>query len=127
MAIAANIGNTAILNFEAYCPDSVVGFKPHNSVSLDYLRFSFIASLQALEQTSTQSTQANLNLDRIGSVCAAFPPKKEQLEIIKELEHHEERDMNLKHEVQKSIELLKERRTALITAAVTGKIDVRNH
>ena len=29
-------------------------------------------------------------------------------------------------EIQKSIELLKERRNALISAAVTGKIDVRN-
>ena len=30
------------------------------------------------------------------------------------------------HETQRSIELLKEKRSALITAAVTGKIDVRS-
>jgi len=28
---------------------------------------------------------------------------------------------------KESIDLLKERRSAIITAAVTGKIDVRNH
>ena len=71
MAIAANIGDTAILNFEAYA-DSVVGFKPHKNIDLEFLRFSFIASLQALEQTAVQSTQANLNVERIGALKPHF-------------------------------------------------------
>ena len=62
MTIAANIGDLAILGFEAYAPDSVVGFKPNNDIDLEFLRYSFMAALPALEQTSTQSTQANLNI-----------------------------------------------------------------
>lgn len=73
MAIAANIGDLAILGFEAYAPDSVVGFKPNKGVDLEFLRYSFMAALPALEQTSTQSTQANLNVERIGAVQGVFP------------------------------------------------------
>ena len=82
MAIAANIGDTAILGFEAYAPDSVVGFKPYANLDIEFLRYSFMAALPALEQTSTQSTQANLNVDRIGAVKGTFPPFDEQLEIV---------------------------------------------
>lgn len=126
MAIAANIGDTAILNFEAYCPDSVVGFRPNHDVSIEFLRLSFIAALQALEQTSTQSAQANLNLDRIGSVSAAFPTKEEQLRIVQKLETIVSQFNKIEEKAKAAINLLQERRTALISAAVTGKIDVRN-
>lgn len=126
MAIAANIGDTAILNFEAYAPDSVVGFRPGVGVDLEFLRFCFIAALPALEQTSTQSTQANLNIDRIGSVKVAIPPATEQREIAIFLEAISKKHTALNERARSAMTLLKERRTALISAAVTGKIDVRD-
>ncbi|TEY58696.1 restriction endonuclease subunit S [Aeromonas veronii] len=125
MAIAANIGDTAILEFEAYCPDSVVGFKPNNDLNIEFLRLTFNAALQALEQTSTQSTQANLNLDRVGSLYAAFPPYDEQLAIIEKIAKIESTYDQLQSIAQRGIQLFQERRTALISAAVTGKIDLR--
>ncbi|QBC45510.1 restriction endonuclease subunit S [Iodobacter fluviatilis] len=125
MAIAANIGDTAILDFEAYAPDSVVGFKPYENLDLEFLRYSLMAALPALEQTSTQSTQANLNIDRIGSVQAAFPLIDEQLEIVSKLDSLIERYGQIEEKALIAIECMQERRTALISAAVTGKIDVR--
>jgi type I restriction enzyme S subunit len=124
MAIAANIGDTAILDFEAYAPDSVVGFKPNDDVNLEFLRYSLMASLPALEQTSTQSTQANLNIDRIGK--ATFPPLIEQQEIVAKLDNLHEKYADIEKKAESAIGLMQERRTALISAAVTGKIDVRN-
>ncbi|MDT1065187.1 restriction endonuclease subunit S [Providencia stuartii] len=126
MAIAANIGDTAILGFEAYAPDSVVGFKPKSDIDLEFLRYSLMAALPALEQTSTQSTQANLNIDRIGAVQASFPSIFEQNEIVSYLDSHLEQYDKVESKSIKSIELMKERKTALISAAVTGKIDVRD-
>jgi type I restriction enzyme S subunit len=126
MAIAANIGDTAILDFEAYAPDSVVGFKPNEGVDLEFLRYSLMAALPALEQTSTQSTQANLNIDRIGTIKASFPPLLEQKEIVAKLDALHERYAALEKKAIVAISLMQERRTALISAAVTGKIDVRN-
>lgn len=126
MAIAANIGDTAILGFEAYAPDSVVGFKPCENVDLEFLRYSLMAALPALEQTSTQSAQANLNIDRIGSVQGAFPPIEEQREIVLKIEALLKNFGVIETKAQTAIELMQERRTALISAAVTGKIDVRH-
>lgn len=126
MAIAANIGDIAILGFEAYAPDSVVGFKPNNDIDLEFLRYSFIAALPALEQTSTQSTQANLNVERIGAVKGTFPSLQEQREIVGYLDNLLEQYRNLVKIAENAIFLMQERRTALISAAVTGKIDVRN-
>ncbi|MUK45411.1 restriction endonuclease subunit S [Aliivibrio fischeri] len=126
MTIAANIGDTAILGFEAYAPDSVVGFKPKADIDLEFLRYSFMAALPALEQTSTQSTQANLNVDRIGAVQASFPSVSEQKEIVAYLDSLLEQYDDIESKSQKSIELMNERKTALISAAVTGEIDVRD-
>ena len=126
MAIAANIGDTAILNFEAYAPDSVVGFKPKSNVDLEFLRYSLLAALPAFKQISTQSAQANLNIDRISSVSAVFPPLQEQLQIARKLDLLLDRYSIIEKKAKTAISLLQERRTALISAAVTGKIDVRN-
>ena len=43
MTIAANIGDVAILDFEACFPDSVVGFVPHQNVDRDYLILRYVA------------------------------------------------------------------------------------
>ena len=126
MAIAANIGDLAILGFEAYAPDSVVGFKPNQDIDLEFLRYSFMAALPALEQISTQSTQANLNVERIGAVQGVFPSLNDQQEIVSYLDEMLNKYSVIEREMHKAIELLQERRTALISSAVTGKIDVRN-
>jgi len=126
MAIAANIGDTAILGFEAYAPDSVVGFRPRSDINLEYLRYSLDSSIQELEKTSTQSTQANLNIDRVGAVKAVFPPEIEQVDIVNYLDGMCSQFADLIRESEDSIKLMTERRSALISAAVTGKIDVRD-
>jgi type I restriction enzyme S subunit len=125
MAIAANIGDTAILGFEAYAPDSVIGFKPYTGIDVEFLRYSFLAALPAFEQTSTQSSQANLNIDRVGTVKGAFPSHNEQEKIVIYLDSMLEHYRAIEVKANEQIQLMRERRTALISAAVTGKIDVR--
>ena len=55
----------------------------------------------------------------------AVPPLTEQVKIAEEVSNRFARLALLIEETKQSIELLKEHRTALISAAVTGKIDVR--
>jgi type I restriction enzyme, S subunit len=50
------------------------------------------------------------------------PPKSEQLELIDKVAEEDEKNKELKNSLTDSIALLKERRSALITAAVTGQI-----
>ncbi|WP_037428293.1 restriction endonuclease subunit S [Shewanella colwelliana] len=54
------------------------------------------------------------------------PPKEELESILQSLDYLEERIEQLTHLADKQVTILKERKTALISAAVTGKIDVRN-
>ena len=56
-----------------------------------------------------------------------FPPKNEQIKIFQHLDDRRSKLEQVVFETENSIALLKEHRTALISAAVTGKIDVRNH
>ena len=51
----------------------------------------------------------------------------EQTAIVSFLSAETDRLDTLAAEAQRAIDLLQERRTALISAAVTGQIDIRNH
>jgi len=55
-----------------------------------------------------------------------IPSFEEQYEIVSEVERRLRTFDDLNDKAVKAIELMQERRTALISAAVTGKIDVRN-
>jgi type I restriction enzyme, S subunit len=55
-----------------------------------------------------------------------MPPPAEQLQIATYLDECLGRLDDLAAEAERAIALLRERRAALISAAVTGKIDVRN-
>jgi len=61
----------------------------------------------------------------IASVIIPVPPVAEQHAIMEYLAHQTAKLDTLTTEAQRAIDLLQERRTALISAAVTGQIDVR--
>lgn len=67
-----------------------------------------------------------LYFEEFGQLPMPFPPDKEQVEIVAFLEGETAKLDALTAEAERAIELLQERRTALISSAVTGKIDVRN-
>ena len=76
---------------------------------------------------STGSTRSRIPLSAMGSRKIAYPPVEEQKEIIAYLNTETAKLDDLTTEAQHTIDLLKERRSALISAAVTGKIDVRGY
>jgi type I restriction enzyme S subunit len=69
--------------------------------------------------------QTNLSQPNLKSIDICLPSTKEQKKIAAFLDRETSLIDKLIGKVQKSIELLKEYRTAIISAAVTGKIDVR--
>jgi type I restriction enzyme S subunit len=71
--------------------------------------------------------QCNLNPTRYGQLTVAIPQPEEQEAIVDYLDSEIAKLDALKVEAGHAVRLLKERRSALITAAVTGKIDVRKH
>lgn len=125
MAIAANIGDVAILDFPAYFPDSIVGLIPTEENNLMFLFFLMQSMKQPMLETATISTQMNLNIEKIVALVAAQPPLQDQVDIVSYLNIEIDNIDTMISKTDRSIDLLKERRSALITAAVTGQIDLR--
>ncbi|MHB1511602.1 restriction endonuclease subunit S domain-containing protein [Acidiferrobacter sp.] len=72
-------------------------------------------------------TRYGLGQDAIGDLHVCIPPEPERENLADQIDRETTRIDTLISKVQRSIDLLKERRSALITAAVTGQIDVRDH
>ena len=127
MTIAANIGDVAVLDFAACFPDSIVGFVPRDGVQRDYLYYVFLAMKPELLREAPVNTQGNLNIERIGSQATRIPLPSvaEQRAIATLLDRESTKIDVLRGRVYKAIEHLHEFRTALVSAAVTGKIDIR--
>lgn len=126
MTIAANIGDVAILGFNACFPDSIVGFYPHSFLNNEFLFYQLKIMKDYFLSLSVLNTQLNLNVDRINTVSIALPPLEEQQEIVEYIEAETGKIDRLQAATRDTIELLKERRSSLIAAAVTGKIGVAN-
>lgn len=80
----------------------------------------------ALALASVGSTMDNLNSDIIWSLRIPVPALSEQRRIVAEGNESTAKIDIMIAETERFIELSRERRSALITAAVTGQIDVRN-
>lgn len=75
---------------------------------------------------SVRERAPRFRYSKFAAVKLAVPPHKEQLQILSWLSAMLIKNDALNDRAISQIELLKERRTALISAAVTGKIDVRD-
>ena len=126
MTIAANIGDVAILTFEACFPDSIVGFVPSGEVDRDYLYLVFLCMKPELLREAPVNTQGNLNVERIGAMGMPFPPLKEQQRIVERVESETGSFTAAITRIEREITLLFEYRTRLVVDVVTGKIDVRS-
>jgi restriction endonuclease S subunit len=73
-----------------------------------------------------QATIQNISADRYAGLKVPVPPRGEQGAIIRHLDHVLPKIDHLRNRSETVIEHLRERRTALITAAVIGQIDVTN-
>ncbi len=74
---------------------------------------------------TTTTGLANLSGGIIGEAVVALPPLPEQKQILADLDRETTCIDSLIQKTTQSIDLLKERRSSLITAAVTGQIDLR--
>ncbi len=78
-----------------------------------------------LETQGYGGTKIQLALDDVANLLLTVPPTEEQVKILDHLRVAIDKMDGLIAEAHSAIALLQERRSALISAAVTGKIDVR--
>ena len=89
----------------------------------DYLYYLFRAS-QLFQGLGKLGTQLNLNTETVGAMVIPVPPLDEQDEIVTELDRRLDESTNFRTAICRQIELLQEHRQALITAAVTGQLEI---
>jgi len=99
-----------------------------NVISGDYLSMAFQSQYgySVLYSIRTGGMHPHLNCGEVQFVKIPVPPIEEQGQIIEHIIQQLHKFDTLVDRQLLAIELMKERRTALISAAVTGKIDVRN-
>ncbi|MEB0030517.1 restriction endonuclease subunit S [Undibacterium sp. RTI2.1] len=119
-------GRVAILGVPATYNQACAAINASERFFNQYLRYYFMSAYHAIRDGGNETSQMNLNADIVGKFKVAIPDLEEQHQIVEFLDRGLERlDSLIEHAVS-AIDLIQERRTALISAAVTGKIDVRD-
>ena len=103
--------------------------RPRTPMETAYIEH-LLRTPQAIEQMRRHSrgvTDFRLRLywDEFKNLGVTVPPQKETIAICAKIAEMEERLSKLAAACERSIDLLQERRAALISAAVTGEIDAR--
>lgn len=119
-------GMAAQLMFDSTCNQSMCAIVPDSKLDGNYLLWWLSANYQNIRNMAGGDLRDGLNLEMIGSIKCPIPPLQEQLAIASHLNTLREKNTALTNKCKESIEFLRERRASLISAAVTGKIDVRN-
>lgn len=123
---AARIRN---LSSRLILSDKTFRFTPRPHVNTDFLEW-FLNSQPYRKQVVANISGAeglanNISVSALKNIRIALPPMREQTAIVERVNKSIEKLDTLESAASRAIQLLRERRSALISAAVTGKIDVR--
>jgi hypothetical protein len=94
---------------------------------ISFLRYMLMHLSPLFLLNANKSAVPGVDRNDIHPTMTAVPPLPEQVAIAAYLDKETAKLDALVGKVEEAVERLQEYRTALITAAVTGKIDVRNH
>lgn len=119
----ASLGHVAELGIPAAINQALIGFEFKPGVNKNYVKWQ-LKYLQArvIEEAST-STQDNLNAEKVGNLPVPLPPIAIQDAIAKYLDDEISRIDALLAAKQRVLDLLTEKRKAIIATAVTRGLD----
>lgn len=123
VSIAGTVGKPCIAGIKCCIHDGFVYF-PELDIDPWWL-FRVFEAGECYGGLGKLGTQLNLNTDTIGGIQVPIPPPDEMAMVLAYIEAQTAKIDELIAESERFIELSRERRAALITAAVTGQIDVR--
>ena len=118
-------GLSALLRIEAAINQNLAGIVTTSRLKPEYLHFVFQAMYEYLREYGRGGNQAALNCEILSAAIIPLPPYDEQEAVCVHLANACDQQDSLLTATHRTISLLQERRSALISAAVTGQIDVR--
>ena len=122
----ATIGETAITTVPMATNQGFANFVCNEELSNVYLAYYLRAIKDVLISLGSGSTFLEVTKRTLLGVGIPLPPLAEQTQIINFLDRKTKQIDELRFTEEQTIKLLKEYRQSLISAVVTGKIDVRN-
>jgi type I restriction enzyme S subunit len=127
----AKTGNVAVCRTipeKAYVNQHLCLIRPDKVVHPCFLGFYLKSKIgQTHFEISQYGLKQGLSLENVREAPTLLPPIREQIDISAFLDTENAKLDELTTEARHTIDLLKDRRAALISAAVTGKIDVRGY
>lgn len=118
----ATIGESAITTHPMAVSQHIIAWLCDESLVIpEYLLFAIYGMTQELMRLTNGSTIGTIGLADVKSICVPVPPLLEQHEIVRHVFNGKDRLAQAGGIVNKSIEALREHRSALVTAAVTGQ------
>jgi type I restriction enzyme S subunit len=122
----ASIGFSGVMPIPMATSQDFWNWVPGKKLIPEYLMFLFRAMRQEFDRLTMGSTHKTIYQPEAAGLSICVPPRLEQRAIIDYLDRETIKIDGMVAKVEEAIERLQEYRTALITAAVTGKIDVRD-
>ena len=122
-------GRASVLSFDATINQHLAFIHPKQSRLLPwFLKWTLFAAYDFLRSISDDAggTKGALTCEEVANLRVPVPPVREQTGILAKIVTSVERLDSLQAVAKNTISLIKERRSALIAAAVTGHIDVGN-
>lgn len=112
--------------YHGICTSELMVLRPKKYYSRYLFYYMLSSGTVSIVDSSTYGVKMpRANWQFIGDLPAALPPLQEQQAIADFLDTETSRIDNLVGRINQAIEKLQEYRSALITAAVTGRVDVR--
>jgi len=121
----ATIGRLGKLGIEATTNQACCVITSSSQILNDYLYYWLLGYKKEIINLGYGGGQPNISQDTISNLKISAPNLEKQKNIIIYLDQKTKKIDTLISKSTKAIELLKERRTALVSAVVTGKVDVR--
>ncbi len=121
--VGAHCGNVHLVKESSWVTDNALRLSGIRAFSLDFL-FCLLKAMN-INRWANQNAQPLITGEMVKSKSVPCPPDIEQLEIVRYVESENGRAEKLKKKIEIAIRCLTEYRSALISSAVTGKIDVR--
>lgn len=122
------LGRVAVFDGKEACINqSVASLRPAKGISSEFLAHALADGVYQARMIyeAGGTTIKHIYISRLAKMPMATPPSDEIDELVVFCNEQHEIAANLESSAQSAITLLQERRAALISAAVTGKIDVR--
>lgn len=116
-------GTVAQLGFSATCNQSMAALIPTGRVDARYLFWWLRSNYANIRSMSGGDLRDGLNLQLLGDIPVPLPSPQEQRTIVDFLDRETARIDELIHKHERLIELLAEKRQAIITQAVTKNLD----